>query len=342
MYSPDGTRLAFVSNRTGNGDVYLLNLVSGALKRITFDDVAEVLDGWSRDGKYLYFSSTAQDVAGMSDIYKVSAEGGTPMPVSQDRYVTEFFSALSPNGELMAFTARGNTSGQWWRHGHSHLDESEIWIANLNASKYEKLHGGDFKCLWPMWSADGARVYFMSDAGGAENIWEKPLRGGAAKQITAFKDGRVLWPSISYDGKTIVFERDFGIWKLDLASGKASPIEIVRRGAPSAPEVTHLSLNNGFRGLALSPDGRKMSFLAHGEVFAAGAREGGQAARVTRTAGNESEIAWSPDSRKMAYVSDRDGKNQIYTYDFPTTQETRLSDGAGADTLPRSARTESF
>src|SRR5262245_58594635 len=118
------------------------------------------------------------------------------------------------------------------------------------------------------------------------------------------------------------FERDFGIWKLDVASGKASPIELVRRGAPSAPEVTHLTLNNGFRGLALSPDGRKVSFLAHGEVFAAGAREGGQAARVTRTAGNESEIAWSPDSRKMAYVSDRDGKNQIYTYDFQTTQET--------------------
>src|ERR1700747_927957 len=56
VYSPDGTRLAFTSNRTGNGDVYVLNLASGALKRITFDDAAEVLDGWSRDGKYLYFS----------------------------------------------------------------------------------------------------------------------------------------------------------------------------------------------------------------------------------------------------------------------------------------------
>src|SRR5437868_2376151 len=89
MYSPDGTRLAFVSNRTGNGDIYVLHLGTGALKRITFDDVAEVLDGWSRDGKFLYFSSNAQDVGGMNDIYKVSAEGGTPMPVSADRYVTE-------------------------------------------------------------------------------------------------------------------------------------------------------------------------------------------------------------------------------------------------------------
>jgi tricorn protease len=45
MYSPDGSRLAFVSNRTGNGDIYVLHLGTGELKRITFDDAAEVLDG---------------------------------------------------------------------------------------------------------------------------------------------------------------------------------------------------------------------------------------------------------------------------------------------------------
>src|SRR3954469_789915 len=46
MYSPDGTRLAFVSNRTGNGDIYVLDLGSGALRRITFDDASEQLDAW--------------------------------------------------------------------------------------------------------------------------------------------------------------------------------------------------------------------------------------------------------------------------------------------------------
>jgi Tol biopolymer transport system component len=163
-----GRASRFVSNRTGNGDIYVLHLSTGELKRITFDDSAEVLDGWSRDGRFLYFSSTAQDVAGMNDVFRVPSNGGTPMPVSADRYVAEYFSSPSPNGELLALTSRGNTSGQWWRHGHSHLDESEIWLAALGTTpKYEKLHGGDFKCLWPMWSADGARVYFMSDQGGA-------------------------------------------------------------------------------------------------------------------------------------------------------------------------------
>src|SRR5580765_7816834 len=82
MYSPDGTRLAFVSNRTGNGDIYVLNLQSGDLARITFDDAADVLDGWSRDGKWLYFSSNARDISGMSDVLRIAATGGTPMQVS--------------------------------------------------------------------------------------------------------------------------------------------------------------------------------------------------------------------------------------------------------------------
>ncbi|HUQ72677.1 MAG TPA: hypothetical protein VM165_24325, partial [Planctomycetaceae bacterium] len=45
--SPDGSRLAFVSTRTGNGDLYVLTLASGELSRVTYDDAAEQLDAWS-------------------------------------------------------------------------------------------------------------------------------------------------------------------------------------------------------------------------------------------------------------------------------------------------------
>src|SRR5215218_2653893 len=47
LYSPDGRRLAFVSTRTGNGDVYVLDFDSGDLKRMTYDDGSEQLDAWS-------------------------------------------------------------------------------------------------------------------------------------------------------------------------------------------------------------------------------------------------------------------------------------------------------
>src|SRR5215472_10024737 len=62
LYSPDGTRLAFVSTRSGNGDIYVLRIASGELKRVTFDDGLDQLDGWSRDGKWIYFSNLTNDV----------------------------------------------------------------------------------------------------------------------------------------------------------------------------------------------------------------------------------------------------------------------------------------
>ena len=128
MYSPDGKQLAFVSDRTGSGDIYVLTMASGAMKQLTFDDTLDRIDGWSRDGKWIYFSSSSRDISGMNDIYRVPLAGGTPMIVSGDRYTSEFFSAPSPDGQRVAFTARGNGAGQWWRNGHSHLDESELWL----------------------------------------------------------------------------------------------------------------------------------------------------------------------------------------------------------------------
>src|SRR5215207_6806539 len=126
LWSPDGRRLAFVSTRTGNGDLYVLELGAGTVRRVTYDDAPEVLDAWSRDGRWLYFSSGAGEVGNMQDVHRVRADGGTPMPVAADRYASEYWGAPSPDGRALAVTARGVVCGQWWRHGHSHLDESEI------------------------------------------------------------------------------------------------------------------------------------------------------------------------------------------------------------------------
>src|SRR5919197_2345972 len=333
LYSPDGRRLAFTSTRTGNGDIYVLDFASGELKRLTFDDGFEQLDAWSYDGRWIYFSSTARDISASNDIYRVSGEGGTPLQVSADRYMNEWSAAPSPDGAHLAFVGRGYA--QWWRRGHAHIDESVIMLMrNHSTDSYEPLTRGGAKEVWPMWSDAGRSIYFMSDRGGAENIWKLTL-GGEPRQVTKFTDGRVLWPSISYDGRTIVFERGFGIWRLDTDSGRAGEVPVTRRGAPAGPAVERVRQTEQFQDLALSPDGKKVAFVARGEIFAASATDGGDATRVTNTPAPESQPAWAPDSRRLAYVSRRGGAGQLFLYDFGTNAEVQLTAGTHGDDTPR-------
>ena len=337
LYSPDGKYLAFASSRTGNGDIYLLTLETGAIKRLTYDDGAEVLNAWSRDGKMVYFQSTSRDIAGMNDIYRVSITGGTPMAVTADRYANEFYGMPSPDGRTLVFSARGIASNQWWRKGHSHLDETEIWLyrpdSKKSATAYERVTEGGAKELWPMWNADGKSLFYVSDRNQAQNLWMQPL-GGKPVMLTTFTNGRVLWPSIGYDGKAIVFERDFQLWKYDVASRQAAPLSIRLRGVAASPAVERLKLTTQFREMTLSPDGKKVAFIAHGEVFATSAKEGGDATRISQSAANESQPVWAPNSRSLAYVSTRDGAAHLYRYDFATRDEARLTDGTLDDSSP--------
>ncbi|MDQ2889924.1 MAG: S41 family peptidase [Gemmatimonadota bacterium] len=337
LYSPDGTRLAFVSTRTGNGDIYVLTLTTGQLTRITYDDQAAQLDNWSHDGAWLYFSSARNDISGMSDEFRVHSAGGTPMPVAADRYAAEYWGAPSPDGSALAITARGVSRGQWWRKGHSHLDESEIDIVRdvHGVPVYTPIVPMGAKGGWPMWSQDGASVYFVSDRTGAANLWIQPAAASAAaRKLTSFTDGRVLWPSIAANGSAIVFERDFGIWRYDVSTQQASVVPITLHGSPSSTGVEHRTLSTGFQQFALSPDGRKVAFVVHGEIFAASAKDGGNAARVTNTPAAEDQVSWAPDSRRIVYTSDRDGPRHLYTYDFGTTRETRLTNSPVSDVSP--------
>jgi tricorn protease len=189
-----------------------------------------------------------------------------------------------------------------------------------------------------MWSPDGRRLWFMSDRSGAENLWVQEVGEtgpGTATAVTRFTEGRLLWPSISWNGRTIVFERGLGIWQLDTAGGTAAQVPIALEGSAAGPAVERRDVGSEVAQLALAPDGKKVAFVAHGEVFAASAKDGGPAARVTRTPAAEYQVVWAPDSRRLVYVSERDGDHKLWLYDFATGEETPLAAGPGTDDTPR-------
>jgi Tol biopolymer transport system component len=198
LYSPDGARLAFVSDKTGGGDIYLLTLDTGRLRRVTFADGREALSGWSHDGRWLYFSASRDNIAGMKAVYRVRAKGGTPMPVSLELHRNEEEGVPSPDGKSIALVGGGWGSAQWWRDGHAHIDDGAIWLLdNDGRHHYTRITPNDARALWPMWSATGKSVYYMSDRSGTENLWRAPrsqVHGKPAgqKRITDFDHGRVL------------------------------------------------------------------------------------------------------------------------------------------------------
>jgi len=331
-WSPDGARIAFSSNRTGQSDIYVLPLAGGDLRRVTYHDIASVVEDWSPDGAQIFFSSGREQQG--SAIFRVAADGGTPIPWVSQPYETLNSLAVSPDGQTLAFN---NSRDRWWRRGPNPYGGADIWIVGntAGASDFRKISDYAGMNRWPLWAPDGQGLYFVSDRDGMENLWFQPLEGRAAHQLTGFGEGRMLWPAISRDGRTIVFERDFGIWRMDVGSRAIAPLTIrVRPDAKFTP-VRVVTYNRELTELELSPDGKKLAFVARGEIFADFAdketdkeQRQGPSFRVTNTPFRESDVVWSPDSRKLTYTSDRHGDEELFLYDFATQAETRLTDSA--------------
>jgi Tol biopolymer transport system component/C-terminal processing protease CtpA/Prc len=313
LFSPDGKQLAFVSTRAGSTGIDVLDIAGGTLHRITYDDIAPTLDAWSSDGKYLYFTTYAAAVNFESVIRRVPATGGTPTDVRAETYVNQMDAAPSPDGASLAYVRHG-FGGQWWRRGHSHIDESILTLAHDGT--FASLTDGDAKVRWPMWSPDGSVLYYVSDRSGSDELWER--RDGKARQLTELKSGRVLWPTISRDGHTIAFERDLALWKYDVASGHTERVAVELRGLPTTIATARRTLTNGFESFDLSPDGKKLSFIGRANVFAVSADTGGDALAIPEhDAVAADEPVWAPDSRRLAYVRDAGETQAIATYTFP-------------------------
>ncbi len=121
------------------------------------------------------------------------------------------------------------------------------------------------------------------------NIWKISDKGGKETQVTHHTDGNLFFPSISADGKVIVYEDNFGLWKLDTASGKSSEIVIDIKADPKENEQELVTLTDA-QGFSLSPSNKRAAIIAHGELFTI-ATDRGEPQRVSETPWKEQEPA---------------------------------------------------
>jgi tricorn protease len=337
-FSPDGRSIAFSSNRYGNNDVYVIASTGGTPKRLTYHTGADDVVGWTRDSAQVIFRASRGDGAfpSVATLHQIAATGGPEQSLNLD---WGYWGSYSPDGKSLAFNRHPAT---WSRRHYRGSYAADLWIADIAAKSYTKLLGDEqYNRYWPMWGADGS-IYFVADPlpneknlspgsldvrKSVNNIYKVAAKGGASIQVTRHTDGGLFWPSMSSDGKVIVYEDNFGIWKLDVASGKASEIKLDIASDDKQNEIEFETITNEVDGFDLSPSGRRAVISARGQIFTI-ATERGDITRVApdKMASRNSAPTWSPDGKLVAFVSDRSGRDEIWVSDPEGRTPKKITD----------------
>ena len=314
-FSPDGKWVAFSSDRNGNLDVFIIPSGGGTAKQLTFHSADDTVFGWTADGRGVVFGSNrGEDFA--AQVYVVSVDGGLPSRAGTDMGT---YAAFSQDGKRIAYTPKGQV---YWRKFYRGSMQTDVWVMDAAAKKFTQLTDFDGLDSWPMWS--GNDIYFVSDrdGNGLTNIWRISEAGGKAERVTAFKSGDVRFPSISGDGRVIVFEHDFGIWKLDTASKKATPIHLDIDAETEENDTEMRAFSSEADDYDLAPNSRRIVVSTHGELFTVPVEEG-DIKQITDSPARDRNVAYSPDAKWLSFVSDRSGREELYVIAVDGTGEAQ-------------------
>jgi tricorn protease len=337
-FSPDGRWIAFSSNRYGNNDVFVVAASGGAPRRLTFHTGNDDVVGWTRDSQQVLFRAAHGDGAfpNVATLHQVPIDGGPEQPLPVD---WGYWGNFSPDGKSLVFNRH---PAVWTRQHYRGSYAADLWIADLTAKTYRQLLPDErYNRYWPMWGADGA-IYYVADplpndksvAPGSpdvrksvNNIYKIPANGGQPVQVTRHVDGNLFWPSMSSDGKVIVYEELFGIWKLDVASGKTSEIKVEIDADDKDNEADVETVRNDVDAFDISPSGRRAVISARGQILTI-ATDRGDITRVApdKMASRNQAPKWSPDGKYIAFLSDRSGRDEVWVSDPEGKSPKKITD----------------
>lgn len=205
-------RIAFMSERDGNSEIYMMNADGSGAVRLTHNAATDWNPAWSPDGTRIAFAS---DLTGNFEIYVMNADGSG---LTRLTYYPEWDTdpAWSPDGTQIAFV-RDFRSKYGYTHPH-------IYVMNADGS--EQVHltidqpaGCTF--LSPTWSSDGTRIAFSTDCtggpGGEKDIYVMNIDGSGSIRL-AHTGLHFLDPNWSPDSTKIVYVMGNNIWVMNADS----------------------------------------------------------------------------------------------------------------------------
>lgn len=309
IWSPDGKKIAFTSNREGSLDVYVISAKGGAPTRLTTHSGKETPIAF-KDNDHVLFSANIMPTAQsnlfaaneFSQVYEVSTEGGRPKLYS---VLPMENISINKNGQVLYHDKKGYEDA--WRKHHTSPITRDIWM--LDNGKYQKLTTFKGEDRNPVWAADNQSFYYLSEQDGSFNIYRRNIASGKDTQITQQKKNPIRFLTSSNDG-LLCYGFDGEIYTVK-EGAQPQKVSISITTDNDEPSLIRKVQSWGATEIALSPDAKEVAFVMHGDVYVT-STEYKTTKRITDTPQQERNLSFAPDGRSLVYASERNGVWQIF------------------------------